>query len=152
MANLLSASDLRLLNSTLTDRSNLNSSIRQPSPSVFIYPFSHAKFFENSLSPLETSSMNITIAPTRKKPVLIHSTAAPNEIQIMMDGYGFTRIKAWRIYSGLTSAKVAQRLGISQSAYVAFEKRTNHRIGSIYKVAVALEIPPNKLLARQTSP
>ena len=74
------------------------------------------------------------------------SPDTPNEIQIMMDGYGFTRIKAWRIYSGLTSAKVARRLGISHSAYVAFEKRMNHRLSSIYKVANALEISPAKLL------
>ena len=78
--------------------------------------------------------------------------AAPNEIQSMMDGYDFTRIKAWRIYSGMTSANVAQRLGISQSAYIALEKRTNHRASSLYKIAVALEISPTKLLGEQISP
>ncbi|MFW3897919.1 helix-turn-helix domain-containing protein [Pseudomonas bharatica] len=54
---------------------------------------------------------------------------------------GMTAIAAWRRHLDLTQAEVAQRLGISQSAYAQQESAERPRKGTREKIAAALGIP-----------
>jgi len=53
--------------------------------------------------------------------------------------------KAWRTHLGLTQAEVAQRLGVTQSAYAQLEASSKLRKSSREKIAVALGISPGQL-------
>jgi ribosome-binding protein aMBF1 (putative translation factor) len=53
---------------------------------------------------------------------------------------GATPVRAWREHLGLTQAVMAERLGISQSAYAQQEGRATLRKASREKVAAALGI------------
>jgi DNA-binding XRE family transcriptional regulator len=58
---------------------------------------------------------------------------------------GATPVRAWREHLGLTQSEVAQRLGISQSAYAQQESSDRLRKSSQDKIAVALGITNEQL-------
>lgn len=58
---------------------------------------------------------------------------------------GATPLRAWREYLGLTQAQVAERIGISQSAYAQQEKSEHLRKSSREKIASALGIAEAQL-------
>jgi len=58
---------------------------------------------------------------------------------------GATPVRAWREHLGLTQAVVAERLGVSQSAYAQQESRDRLRKASREKIAAALGISPEQL-------
>jgi len=56
-----------------------------------------------------------------------------------------TPIRAWREHLGLLQAIVAQRLGISQSAYAQQEAKDTARKSTREKIARAFQIDPEQL-------
>lgn len=58
---------------------------------------------------------------------------------------GATPVRAWREHLGLTQADVAERLGISQSAYAQQEGSDRLRRASREKIAAALGIKATQL-------
>ncbi|MNP81333.1 helix-turn-helix protein [compost metagenome] len=58
---------------------------------------------------------------------------------------GMTAIAAWRRHLDLTQAEVAERLGISQSAYAQQEAAERPRKATREKIATALGIPVQSL-------
>ncbi|MCY1308079.1 helix-turn-helix protein [compost metagenome] len=58
---------------------------------------------------------------------------------------GATAIKAWREHLGLTQVDIAERLGITQSAYAQQETSSRPRRGTREKVAKALGITADQL-------
>lgn len=58
---------------------------------------------------------------------------------------GATPVRAWREHLGLTQADVAERLGISQSAYAQQESSSRLRKASREKIAAALGIEAAQL-------
>ncbi|QCP49654.1 helix-turn-helix transcriptional regulator [Trinickia violacea] len=58
---------------------------------------------------------------------------------------GATPVRAWREHLGLTQAELANRLGITQSAYAQQEASERLRKSSREKIAVALGIKPCQL-------
>ncbi len=69
----------------------------------------------------------------------------PNEVVGYMVKDGMTAIAAWRRHLDLTQAEVAQRLGISQSAYAQQEAAERPRKATREKIAAALGIPMRSL-------
>ena len=56
-------------------------------------------------------------------------------------------VRAWREYKGLSQQGVAEKLGISQSAYSQMEKPdANLRKSTLAKLASALELSPEQLV------
>jgi DNA-binding XRE family transcriptional regulator len=53
---------------------------------------------------------------------------------------GATPVRAWREHLGLTQAEVAERLGVSQSAYAQQESSERMRKATREKIAIALGI------------
>jgi len=58
---------------------------------------------------------------------------------------GATPIRAWREYLGFTQADLAQRLGISQSAYAQQENSTRLRKDTRERIAKVLDITGEQL-------
>lgn len=58
---------------------------------------------------------------------------------------GATPVRAWREHLGLTQADMAERMGISQSAYAQQESSERLRKTSREKIAVALGITATQL-------
>lgn len=58
---------------------------------------------------------------------------------------GATPVKAWREHLGLTQTEVAQRLGVTQSAYAQQESSDRLRKSSREKIATALGISQEQL-------
>jgi transcriptional regulator with XRE-family HTH domain len=55
---------------------------------------------------------------------------------------GVSLIRAWREYKGLRQRDVAERLGISQSAYSQMENSDSEpRVATLQRVAAALGVP-----------
>lgn len=55
---------------------------------------------------------------------------------------GVSLIRAWREYKGLRQRDVAERLGISQSAYSQIENSDSEpRAATLQRVAAALDVP-----------
>ncbi|MCA9925188.1 MAG: helix-turn-helix domain-containing protein [Anaerolineales bacterium] len=60
---------------------------------------------------------------------------------------GLSLIRAWREYKGLSQQEVAEKLGISQSAYSQMEKPdANLRKSTLAKLATALDLLPEQLV------
>ena len=76
---------------------------------------------------------------TRREPTV------PNDVIGKVVNHDMTPVRAWREYLGLTQAVVAQRLGISQSAYAQQESKENLRKSSREKIANALGIESGQL-------
>jgi predicted transcriptional regulator len=58
---------------------------------------------------------------------------------------GATPVRAWREHLGLTQADMAERLGITQSAYAQQESSNKLRKASREKIASALGVVPEQL-------
>ncbi|WP_275630375.1 helix-turn-helix transcriptional regulator [Pseudomonas sp. 273] len=58
---------------------------------------------------------------------------------------GASAIRAWREHLGLTQLEVAERLGVTQSAYAQQEASTRPRKASRARIAGALGIAPAQL-------
>jgi DNA-binding XRE family transcriptional regulator len=69
----------------------------------------------------------------------------PNAVVGKVINQNMTPIRAWREHLGLTQAIVAQRLGISQSAYAQQEAKDTVRKSTREKIARALQIDPEQL-------
>lgn len=69
----------------------------------------------------------------------------PNAVVGKVINQNMTPIRAWREHLGLTQAIVAQRLGISQSAYAQQEAKGTVRKSTREKIARALRIDPEQL-------
>ncbi|MFC0267551.1 helix-turn-helix domain-containing protein [Kushneria aurantia] len=69
----------------------------------------------------------------------------PNEVVGMIVNDGLTLVAAWRKYLKLTQAEVAERIGISQSAYAQQEKSEAPRRDTLKKIALAFGISLEQL-------
>jgi len=69
----------------------------------------------------------------------------PNEVVGMVVNEDTTMVAAWRRYLGLTQAQVAERIGISQSAYAQQEAARKPRQTTLHKIATALGITVEQL-------
>jgi len=64
----------------------------------------------------------------------------------VVDGYSL--IKAWRKYKGLSQTDLAEKLGITQAAVAKLECPDNSpRVDTMERVAAALSIEPEQLLS-----
>lgn len=78
--------------------------------------------------------------PHRREPTV------PNDVVGKVINDEMTPVRAWREHLGLTQADVAQRLGISQSAYAQQEAKESVRKSTREKIARALGIEPEQLV------
>lgn len=69
----------------------------------------------------------------------------PNEVVGYMVREGLTAVGAWRQHLGLSQQEVADRIGISQSAYAQQERATKPRKETRNKIAKAFGIAPSLL-------
>ena len=69
----------------------------------------------------------------------------PNEVVGYMVKGGLTAVAAWRQHLELSQKEVADRIGISQSAYAQQERATRPRKATLQKIATALGIAPELL-------
>ncbi|MFX1677947.1 helix-turn-helix transcriptional regulator [Mitsuaria sp. CC2] len=69
----------------------------------------------------------------------------PNEVAQLVFNDKMTGAKAWRTHLGLTQQVVADRLGITQSAYAQLESSGRPRRSSRERIASALGIRPGQL-------
>jgi DNA-binding XRE family transcriptional regulator len=69
----------------------------------------------------------------------------PNEVVGLVIKEGLTPIRAWREHLGMTQAKIARRLKITQSAYAQQEQSENPRRATLIKIAKALNIHVDQL-------
>ncbi|MDR6585766.1 XRE family transcriptional regulator [Herbaspirillum sp. BH-1] len=69
----------------------------------------------------------------------------PHEVVAMMVEHQWTPIRSWREHLKLTQHEVADRLGISQSAYAQQESSIRLRPSSLEKIAVALGVSLEQL-------
>jgi DNA-binding XRE family transcriptional regulator len=73
------------------------------------------------------------------------SDLIPDAVVKLVFDQNMTPARAWREHLGLTQADMAQRLGISQSAYAQQENSSRLRKASREKIAAALGISPEQL-------
>lgn len=65
----------------------------------------------------------------------------PHEVVRLTVKKNYSLIRAWREYLKFTQAQVAERMGISQSAYAQMEKPdANLRPSTLLKIATALNL------------
>lgn len=69
----------------------------------------------------------------------------PHEVVAMMVDRDWTITRAWREYLGLTQEQVAERMGVTQSAYSQQESSQKNRAATRRKIAAALGILPEQL-------
>lgn len=69
----------------------------------------------------------------------------PHEVVALMVDNEWSIARAWREHLGVTQQDMAERLGISQSAYSQQESGGNLRKASREKIALALGISPDQL-------
>ena len=69
----------------------------------------------------------------------------PNAVVGKVINRNVTPVRAWREHLGLTQEIVAQRLGISQSAYAQQDAKYTVRKSTREKIARALQIDPEPL-------
>lgn len=72
-------------------------------------------------------------------------SGVPSEVADLAFDNGWPALRAWREYLGLTQSEVAERLGISQSAYSQHESSQSLRKTTRAKIAAALGIYPEQL-------
>jgi predicted transcriptional regulator len=72
-------------------------------------------------------------------------TYIPHEVVSMMVDRDWTVTRAWREHLGLTQEQLAERLGVSQSAYSQQESSRKIRAATRRKIAEALGILPEQL-------
>lgn len=69
----------------------------------------------------------------------------PNHVVNLAMDKEITAARAWREYLHLTQAEVAQRMGVTQSAYAQLEAKKTSRKATREKIARALGIEPEQL-------
>lgn len=69
----------------------------------------------------------------------------PNEVVNLVFDKNYSPIEAWRAYFNLSKKDLAQRIGVSQSAYSQYEKTQTLRKSTRLKIATALGISPDLL-------
>lgn len=72
-------------------------------------------------------------------------TGIPDNVAALALDNNYSALRAWREHLGLTQAEVAQRLGISQSAYSQQENAATLRKRSREKIAAVLGLHPDQL-------
>ena len=72
-------------------------------------------------------------------------TYIPHEVVAMMVDREWTITRAWREHLGLTQEQVAERMGVTQSAYSQQESSRKNRAATRRKIAAALGILPEQL-------
>ncbi|OOH90801.1 transcriptional regulator [Pasteurellaceae bacterium 15-036681] len=78
-------------------------------------------------------------AQLKQRPISLED-GVPSEVVDLFFDKQYSALKAWREYLGLTQAEVANRLGISQSAYSQHENAKSLRKATREKIAIALGI------------
>jgi len=74
------------------------------------------------------------------------SESVPHEVVGLMVKKGYTLLRAWREYLGLTQKEVAEKIGITQAAFSQMESGVkNLRKTTLVKVAAALGISIEQL-------
>ena len=73
------------------------------------------------------------------------SPLIPNKVVNLALDKGISAARAWREYLELTQADVAERIGVSQSAYAQLEAKKTLRQSSREKIAMALDIKSDQL-------
>lgn len=74
-----------------------------------------------------------------------HVEMVPNEVVGYMVKEGLSPLAAWRKHLGLSQAQVAERMGITQSAYAQQELAAKPRKTTRERVAAALGVTPDLL-------
>jgi DNA-binding XRE family transcriptional regulator len=77
--------------------------------------------------------------------VIQNDDLIPNEVVGYMAKQGLGIIAAWRQHLGLSQQEVAERIGISQSAYAQQEQAARPRRETRLKIAAAFGIEPGLL-------
>lgn len=72
-------------------------------------------------------------------------TYIPHEVVAMMVDRDWTITRAWREHLGLTQEQVAERMGVTQSAYSQQESNRKIRAATRRRIAAALGIVPEQL-------
>lgn len=72
-------------------------------------------------------------------------TGIPGDVVNMVFDNNYSPAQAWREYLNLSQVEVANRIGISQSAYSQYEKSQKLRKTTRIKIAEALHIKPELL-------
>lgn len=72
-------------------------------------------------------------------------TGIPSDVVNMVFDNNYSPAQAWREYLNLSQVEVANRIGISQSAYSQYEKSQKLRKTTRIKIAEALHIKPELL-------
>lgn len=80
-------------------------------------------------------------------PVFGDDITLPHEVVGYILQEDLTYVAAWRKYLGLTQSDMAERMGISQSAYSQIEASHNPRASTLTRVANAMDINVEKLIA-----
>ena len=73
------------------------------------------------------------------------ATAIPSKVVNLAMDKNMSATKAWREYLDLTQSELADRIGISQSAYAQLEAKKNLRKSTREKIALALGIESEQL-------
>ncbi|MGG2419724.1 helix-turn-helix domain-containing protein [Ralstonia pseudosolanacearum] len=97
----------------------------------------YARYLELTTSP----------PPASLPPVAPAADAAiPDEVIELMTRHGWTILRAWREYLGMTQSVMAIRLGVRQPTYAAMEApRARPRQATRARIAAALGILPSQL-------
>ncbi|OCG77960.1 helix-turn-helix domain-containing protein [Gilliamella apicola] len=72
-------------------------------------------------------------------------TGVPSEVVNLVFDNNYSPAQAWREYLKLSQVEVANKIGISQSAYSQYEKSQKLRKATRIKIAEALQIKPELL-------
>lgn len=104
-------------------------------PAFVVIPYSE---FLQTAQPAQLNAL-IEAEPKRKDDGIPHAVV---ELMVMQD---MTPARAWREHLGLTQTEVAERIGISQSAYAQQEAAPKNRKATREKIAAALGILPEQL-------
>lgn len=72
-------------------------------------------------------------------------TGIPSNVVNMVFDNNYSPAQAWREYLNLSQVEVANRIGISQSAYSQYEKSQKLRKTTQIKIAEAIHIKPERL-------
>ncbi len=84
--------------------------------------------------------LNLVKEQKRKEPTI------PHEVVGMVVKNGWSLLKAWRKYLGLTQKELAEKVGISQSALSQLERKQNHRNKTLEKIAEAMGLEVELLI------
>ena len=73
------------------------------------------------------------------------NNGVPNEVVNLVFDNNYSPAQAWREYLNLSQIEVAQKIGITQSAYFQYEKSQTLKKATRIKIANALGINPDLL-------